>query len=424
MAKPAQKSAKAKSMAHPVSPLAPKSHPKLPPLAGVRLATVAAGVRYAQRTDVMLALLAPGTQVAGVFTTSKTASAPVLWCQKNLKGGSARCLVVNSGNANAFTGKAGFDGVTEIANSAAAIVGCRPSEVFMASTGVIGEPLPTSKITAVLQTLVEQGAAGNWRAAADAIMTTDTYPKAATTTAMIDGVKVNINGIAKGSGMIAPDMATMLSFVFTDASLPAEVLQECLRAGVSPSFNSITVDSDTSTSDTLMLFATAKGARHAPVLKAADKRLTGFRRALDALLLDLALQVVKDGEGAQKLIRVDVAGAESDAAAKRIALSIANSPLVKTAIAGNDANWGRIVMAVGKAGEKADRDSLKISIGGQVLAEKGMRAAKYNEAAATKAVSGRQVEIAVDLGLGKGTARVWTCDLTHGYIDINGSYRS
>jgi glutamate N-acetyltransferase/amino-acid N-acetyltransferase len=294
----------------------------------------------------------------------------------------------------------------------------------MASTGVIGEPLPTAKITAVLSGLVEQGAAGNWKAAADAIMTTDTYPKAATTTANIDGVKVTINGIAKGSGMIAPDMATMLSFVFTDANLPASVLQECLSAGVGPSFNAITVDSDTSTSDTLMLFATGKGARHAAIAKASDKKLVDFRRKLDALLLDLALQVVRDGEGAEKLIRIDVTGAENDAAAKRIALTIANSPLVKTAIAGNDANWGRIVMAVGKAGEKADRDRLKISIGGHALAEKGMRATKYNEAAATKAVSGRDVEIAVDLGIGKGAARVWTCDLTHGYIDINGSYRS
>ncbi|MBV9548546.1 MAG: bifunctional glutamate N-acetyltransferase/amino-acid acetyltransferase ArgJ [Alphaproteobacteria bacterium] len=427
MATAAKKSAKAEPVpksGHRLSPLAPKTQPKLPPLAGVRLATVAAGIRYQQRTDVMLALLAPGTQVAGVFTTSKTASAPVQWCQRNLKQGSARCLVVNSGNANAFTGKVGLDGVSEIAQSASAIVGCKPSEVFMASTGVIGEPLPATKITAVLQGLVEQGAAGNWNAAADAIMTTDTYSKAATTTATIDGVKVTINGIAKGSGMIAPDMATMLSFVFTDASLPASVLQECLSAGVGPSFNSITVDSDTSTSDTLMLFATGKGAKHAPIAKASDKKLVDFRRKLDALLLDLALQVVKDGEGAKKLIRIDVTGAESDGAAKRIALAIANSPLVKTAIAGNDANWGRIVMAVGKAGEKADRDQLKISIGGQILAEKGARAAKYNEAAATKAVSGREVEIAVDLGLGKGAARVWTCDLTHGYIDINGSYRS
>jgi len=409
---------------HAVSPLAPKAFPKLPPLAGVRLATAAAGVRYQQRTDVLLALLAPGTQVAGVFTTSKTASAPVLWCRDKLKGGEARVLVVNSGNANAFTGKAGQEGVAQIAEEAAAVARCRGSEVFMASTGVIGEPLPTQKITKVLAGLAAQGAAGNWRAAADAIMTTDTYPKAATATATIDGVKVNINGIAKGSGMIAPDMATMLSFVFTDANLPAGVLQECLSAGVGPSFNSITVDSDTSTSDTLLLFATGKGGKHTAIAKASDKKLTDFRRALDRVLLDLALQVVKDGEGAQKLIRIDVGGAQSDAAAKKIALSIANSPLVKTAIAGGDANWGRIVMAVGKSGEAADRDRLTISFGGHVVAEKGMRAGKYNEATATKAVAGREVAIGVDLGLGKGASRVWTCDLTHGYIDINGSYRS
>jgi len=421
MAKSAKGTPKA---AHPVSPLAPKAFPKLPPLAGVRLSTVAAGVRYQQRTDVLLALLAPGTQVAGIFTTSKTASAPVLWCRDKLKGREARVLVVNSGNANAFTGRAGQEGVKEIANEAATVARCRPEEVFMASTGVIGEPLPIQKITKVLSTLVSQGAAGNWRAAADAIMTTDTYPKAATATAMIDGVKVTINGIAKGSGMIAPDMATMLSFVFTDASLPASVLQECLNAGVGPSFNSITVDSDTSTSDTLMLFATGKGGKHPAIAKASDKKMTEFRRALDAVLLDLALQVVRDGEGAQKLIRIDVTGAQSDTAAKRIGLSIANSPLVKTAVAGNDANWGRIVMAVGKAGEAADRDKLKISFGGHVVAEKGMRAAKYNEATATKAVSGREVQIAVDLGIGNGQARIWTCDLTHGYIDINGSYRS
>ncbi|MEY4708406.1 MAG: bifunctional glutamate N-acetyltransferase/amino-acid acetyltransferase ArgJ [Pseudomonadota bacterium] len=422
--KVAGKVAGAKAAGPAISPLAPKSFPKLPPLAGVRLGTAAAGVRYQQRTDVLLALLAPGTQVAGVFTKSRTASAPVLWCQEKLKGGVARVLVVNSGNANAFTGKAGLEGVREIANEAAAVAGCRPQEVFMASTGVIGEPLPTAKITRVLSDVARETAAGNWRAAADAIMTTDTFPKAATATANIDGVKVTINGIAKGSGMIAPDMATMLSFVFTDANLPAGVLQECLSAGVGPSFNAITVDSDTSTSDTLMLFATGKGAKHAAITRASDKKLLDFRRQLDALLLDLALQVVKDGEGAQKLIRIDVTGAENDKAAKRIALSIANSPLVKTAVAGNDANWGRVVMAVGKAGEKADRDRLKISFGGHVVAERGMRAAKYNEAIATKAVSGRDVEIAVDLGIGKGAARVWTCDLTHGYIDINGSYRS
>jgi glutamate N-acetyltransferase/amino-acid N-acetyltransferase len=406
-----------------VSPLAPARFARLPKLAGVRLATAAAGVRYKQRTDVLLVLMEPGTQAAGVFTTSKTASAPVLWCRKQLGQGAARCLVVNSGNANAFTGRAGFQGVKDIAAAAARLVGCKQAEVFMASTGVIGEPLPAEKITAVLAGLAEESRADNWRAAADAIMTTDTYPKLATRKAKIGGVTVTLNGIAKGSGMIAPDMATMLSFVFTDATLPARVLQDCLAAGVGPSFNVITVDSDTSTSDTLMLFATGK-AQNPNIARAADPRLADFRKSLDALLLDLALQVVKDGEGAQKLIRIDVTGAENDAAAKRIALSIANSPLVKTAVAGNDANWGRIVMAVGKAGEKADRDRLKISFGGHVVAEKGMRAAKYKEAVATRAVSGREVRIAADLGLGKGKARVWTCDLTHGYIDINGSYRS
>jgi glutamate N-acetyltransferase/amino-acid N-acetyltransferase len=311
-----------------------------------------------------------------------------------------------------------------IAESAAAVVGCRPVEVFMASTGVIGEPLPANRIAKLLGSLAQAGSAAGWRAAAEAIMTTDTYPKLATASALIDGKRVTINGIAKGSGMIAPDMATMLSFVFTDANLPGPLLQELLAAAVKPSFNAITVDSDTSTSDTLLLFATGKGAQHTAVAKAADKRLNEFRRKLDAVMLDLALQVVRDGEGAQKLIRIDVTGAESDEAAKRIAMSVANSPLVKTAIAGEDANWGRIVMAVGKSGEAADRDKLKIAFGNQIVAERGERAPSYNETAATKAVKGREVEIAIDIGLGKGKARVWTCDLTHGYIDINASYRS
>jgi glutamate N-acetyltransferase/amino-acid N-acetyltransferase len=425
MAAKASKPAKLAAKPGPaVSPLAPKIPAGLPPLAGIRLATGQAGIRYKDRTDVLVAVMAPGTQVAGVFTKSKTFSAPVDWCRTNAKAGSARVLVVNSGNANAFTGQGGLDAARQVAESAAAVVGCRPQEVFLASTGVIGEPLPANKITRVLADLVQAGAAGGWRGAAEAIMTTDTYPKLATVSAEIDGHKVTINGIAKGSGMIAPDMATMLAFVFTNANLPAPVLQELLSSGVQNSFNAITVDSDTSTSDTLLLFATGKGAHHPTITKATDKRLNDFRAKLDALLLDLALQVVRDGEGAQKLIRVDVSGAESDAAAKRIALSIANSPLVKTAIAGGDANWGRVVMAVGKSGEAADRDKLKISFGHQVVAEKGERARKYNEDAATKAVSGRNVEIAVDLGLGKGAARVWTCDLTHGYIDINGSYRS
>jgi len=425
---PAKAQTAAKAAGHavspPVSPLAPARFATLPPLAGVRLATGEAGVKYKNRTDVLLAVLAPGTQAAGVFTRSKTASAPVDWCRSQLRHGSARALVVNSGNANAFTGQAGLAGARAVAEAAAATVGCKASEVFLASTGVIGEPLPAEKITRILGKVAEETSASGWRAAAEAIMTTDTYPKLASASAMIDGTKVTINGIAKGSGMIAPDMATMLAFVFTDAALPAAVLQECLTAGTGPSFNAITVDSDTSTSDTLLLFATGKGARHAAITKASDKKLTDFRRKLDGLLLELALAVVKDGEGAQKLIQVDVSGADSNDAAKRIALSIANSPLVKTAIAGNDANWGRVVMAVGKAGEAADRDKLKISFGGHVVAEKGQRATKYDEKIATKAVSGRDVQIAVELGIGKGIARVWTCDLTHGYIDINGSYRS
>jgi glutamate N-acetyltransferase/amino-acid N-acetyltransferase len=407
-----------------ISPLAPKSFAKLPPLAGVRLATGEAGVRYQGRTDVLLVTLAPGTQVAGVFTKSKTASAPVDWCKAQMKAGTARALVVNSGNANAFTGKAGLEGARAVAQAAAATLDCRAQEVMLASTGVIGEPLAAERITRILGDLAQKGDASGWRAAAEAIMTTDTFPKTATASAEIDGKRVTINGIAKGSGMIAPDMATMLSFVFTDANLPAGVLQELLSSGTKNSFNAITVDSDTSTSDTLLLFATGKGGKHPAITKANDRSLTDFRKKLDGLLLDLALQIVKDGEGAQKLIQIDVTGAENDDAAKRIGLTIANSPLVKTAIAGSDANWGRIVMAVGKAGEKADRDRLKISFGGHVVAEHGARAKGYDEPTATRAVSGHHVEIAVDLGLGKGKSRVWTCDLTHGYIDINGSYRS
>lgn len=408
----------------PVSPNAPKIFAKLPPLAGVSLASGAAGVHYKGRTDVMMAVFAPGTQVAGVFTKSKAPSAPVDWCKASLPEGTARALVVNSGNANAFTGKAGFEAAESVARSAAAIVGCKPAEVFMASTGVIGEPLPADRIIAVLDTLASAAAPDAWRAAAEAIMTTDTFPKMATVTARIDDKTVTINGMAKGAGMIAPDMATMLSFVVTDATLPAGVLQALLSEGVKDSFNAITVDSDTSTSDTLLLFATGKGAAHAPVTTAADPALADFRAKLQVLLLDLALQVVKDGEGAGKFIRIDVTGAESDAAARKIAFSIANSPLVKTAVAGNDANWGRVVMAVGKSGEMADRDKLSIRFGNIWVAKDGARAPDYDEEAATKAVCGLEVEIGADIGLGQGKSTVWTCDFTHAYIDINGSYRS
>jgi glutamate N-acetyltransferase/amino-acid N-acetyltransferase len=417
-------SSQSSSAIHSKSPLAPRTTVNLPPLAGVRLATGRAGIKYRDRTDVLMMVLAPGTQVAGVFTQSATASAPVEWCRKQLAGGTARVLVVNSGNANAFTGKAGQDGVREVAESAAGVIGCRAQEVFMASTGVIGEPLPYQKINRILGQLADSGAAGGWRAAAEAIMTTDTYPKLASITTYIDGHRVTINGIAKGSGMIAPDMATMLAFVFTDANLPAAVLQPLLTEGAERSFNCITVDSDTSTSDTLLLFATGRGSSHPAITRPTDKRLDQFKEKLNAVLLDLALQVVKDGEGATKLIQVDVLGAQTNESAKKIALAIANSPLVKTAIAGSDANWGRIVMAVGKAGEPADRDKLKIMFGDHVVAEKGERAAGYNEELATQAVSGSEVLISVDLGLAKGKARVWTCDLTEGYIRINGSYRS
>lgn len=416
---PAQTAAKP-----PVSPNAPKSFAKLPPLAGVSLASGAAGVHYKGRTDVMMAVFAPGTQVAGVFTKSKAPSAPVDWCKASLPEGTARALVVNSGNANAFTGKAGFKAAESVARLAAVTVGCKPTEVFMASTGVIGEPLPADRIIAVLDTLASQAAPDSWRAAAEAIMTTDTFPKMATATARIGDATVTINGMAKGAGMIAPDMATMLSFVVTDATLPAGVLQSLLSEGVKDTFNSITVDSDTSTSDTLLLFATGKGAAHVPVHTASDPVLADFREKLQALLLDLALQVVKDGEGAGKFIRIDVTGAENDAAAKKIAFAIANSPLVKTAVAGNDANWGRVVMAVGKSGEMADRDKLSIRFGDIWVAKEGARAPDYDEDAATKAVSGLEVVIGADIRLGQGKATVWTCDFTHAYIDINGSYRS
>lgn len=420
--KPAEAAAHKASLK--VSPLAPKSFPVLPPLAGVRLGTGAAGVRYKDRTDVLFAMFAPGTQVGGVFTKSKTASAPVEWCRQNLKAGSARALVVNSGNANAFTGKAGTEGTRAVALSAAGIAGCRAKEVFIASTGVIGEPLPAEKITRVLGSIAQDAAMTGWRAAAEAIMTTDTFPKVGTASAMIDDHRVTLNGIAKGSGMIAPDMATMLAFVFTDAKLPAAVLQDLIANGTKSSFNAITVDSDTSTSDTLLFFATGKGANHPAITKASDKRLVEFRQKLDELLLNLALQVVRDGEGASKLICIDVSGAVNDQSARRVAMAIANSPLVKTAIGGGDANWGRVVMAIGKAGEPADRDRLRISFGGHAVAQQGLRSPGYDEATATKAVSGREVKVAVDLGIGKGAARVWTCDLTEGYIRINGAYRS
>jgi glutamate N-acetyltransferase / amino-acid N-acetyltransferase len=406
------------------SPFAPETFASLPALAGVRLAAAEAGIRYKNRKDVLLVLLPEGTQAAGVLTRSKTSSAPVEWCRRQLAHGRARALVVNSGNANAFTGLKGWETVETTAALAARAGGCRPEEVFLASTGVIGEPIPPGKFEGVMDRLAAEAAEDGFAEAAATIMTTDTFPKLASRVTEVGGVAVTLNGIAKGSGMIAPDMATMLAFIFTDANVATPALQALLSRHVETTFNAITVDSDTSTSDTLLAFATGK-AGGARIESADDPALGRFSEALCDLMRDLALQIVKDGEGITKLITVHVEGAETDAAAKRIALSIANSPLVKTAVAGEDANWGRVVMAVGKAGEAADRDRLSIWFGDLLLAKNGERSTDYSEAAASAYMKGREIVIRADAGVGgPGRATVWGCDLTHGYIDINGSYRS
>ena len=405
------------------SPLAPKIFATLAPLAGVRLAATNCGIRYTGRPDVLLVELAEGTQVAGVFTRSLTASAPVEWCRRAIKNGAARALVVNAGNSNAFTGKAGDASVWRCMESVAKIVGCPVEETSMASTGVIGELLPDAKITQALPALYASLRADAWHEAAQAIMTTDTFPKAAMRKTHIARVEVTLQGIAKGSGMIAPDMATMLAFIFTDARITAPALQAMLNSANARSFNAITVDSDTSTSDTALLFATGK-ANHPLCTNADAPELQPFREALESLMTELAQMIVRDGEGATKFVTVTVTGAADDAAAKRIALSIGNSPLVKTAIAGEDANWGRIVMAVGKAGERADRDGLAIRIGGIAVAEQGAAVVGYDETPVVLHMKGQDILIEVDVGIAKGKATIWTCDLTHGYIDINGSYRS
>ena len=413
-------------MSDTVSPLAPKSVPAMPAIEGVRFATAQAGIKYKNRTDVFLAAFDEGTEVAGVFTRSKCPSAPVEWCREALKGGKARALLVNSGNANAFTGMKGRETVRLSAEHAARALGVPAGEIFLASTGVIGEPLDPSKFSAVLDDTAVRLGPGPWIDAARAIMTTDTFPKVATRTVDLGGIAVTLNGIAKGAGMIAPDMATMLSFIFTDAPIAAAPLQAMLSAGVEGSFNAITVDSDTSTSDTLVVFATGKAAgRGAPRIETiGDPRAAAFAAALADLLTELAHLVVKDGEGARKFVEVTVTGAVDDASAKRIALSIANSPLVKTAIAGEDANWGRIVMAVGKAGEPADRDRLSIWFGDIRVAVEGARDPAYSEAATSAAMREDHIRIRTDIGLGAGRATVWTCDLTKEYVAINGDYRS
>jgi glutamate N-acetyltransferase/amino-acid N-acetyltransferase len=398
----------------------------MPEVAGVRLATAAAGIRYRGRTDVLLALLDKDTTVAGVLTRSRCPSAPVEWCRAHLSSGRARALVVNSGNANAFTGKSGRQAARFTADLAAKAAGCRPRDVFLASTGVIGEPLKASAFDGVMNELVAQANPLAWMDAARAIMTTDTFPKVATAAATLGDTVVTINGIAKGAGMIAPDMGTMLAFVFTDAPIAAPALQAMLRHHVVDTFNAVTIDGDTSTSDTLLLFATgAAAARSAPrIARPGDRKAAPFRAALGRVLADLAEQVARDGEGARKLVEVIVDGAVTKTSARRIALSIANSPLVKTAFAGEDANWGRVVMAVGKAGEPADRDRLSIWFGGIRVAHRGARDPRYDEAAVSAVMKKPEITLTVDLGLGRGRDRVLTCDLTKEYVAINGDYRS
>jgi glutamate N-acetyltransferase / amino-acid N-acetyltransferase len=408
------------------SPFAPARLPDVPVIPGVRMAACQAGIRYANRTDLMMVVLEPGTTVAGVLTKSKTCSAPVLWCRANLAKGSGRALVVNSGNANAFTGKKGAEATRMTAEAAAAAIGCAPDEVYVSSTGVIGEPLDAGKFAHLLAGLAKAAAPDNWQDAAKAIMTTDTFPKLATRTVKLGGTDVVINGFAKGAGMIAPDLATMLVYIFTDAAVDQPVLQAMLAKGADTTFNCITIDSDTSTSDTVLVFATgAAKTRGAPVVTSASSAEgKAFGAALHDLMHELALWVVKDGEGLTKLIEIEVTGAESDAAARRIGFSIANSPLVKTAVAGGDPNWGRVVMAVGKAGEAADRDKLSIIYGDMQVAKNGERASTYDEKTVAAYMQGREIAMRVDLGIGSGRAKVWTCDLTHDYISINADYRS
>ena len=408
-----------------LSPFAPENFPKLPPIDGFDMATAEAGVKYKGRTDLWVLRAQAGSQVAGVFTQNLCPGAPVDWSRKALavETDGPRIIVVNSGTANVFGGQKSRDAVVETANGVAAHFDCDAQSVLLASTGVIGEPLDASKVVAKFSEIKSNLNPEGWEAAAQAIMTTDTYPKGASANAVIDGVSVRINGIAKGSGMIAPDMATMLSYVATDANIAKDVLQSLLSELTQTSFNAITVDSDTSTSDTLLLIASG-AAQHDTIANIDDPRLADFKTALDSVLFDLAMQIIKDGEGITKFVTIEVSGAVSDISAKRVGMSIANSPLVKTAIAGEDANWGRIVMAVGKAGEPAERDKLSIWMGPHLLAQKGQRQESYTEQDGSDYMKNSDIVIKVDLGLGEGHSTVYTCDLTHGYIEINADYRS
>ena len=405
-----------------VSPLAPAAFPAMPDIAGVTLSTAASGMKYTGRDDMLLMQLSGSGSIAAVFTKSDTAAAPVDWCRRQLGAGSgARAILVNAGNANAFTGDGGMAAVTTCCEGVATKLGCAPGEVLMASTGVIGEPLDSAVLAAHFDSLANGSA--DWQAAAQAILTTDTFAKGASTTAAIGGTDVQIAGIAKGSGMIAPNMATMLAFIATDAALPQPVLAALLADATDRSFNAITVDSDTSTNDSVYLMASGAAGNDA-VAGADDPALDDFRGALDQVMQDLARQIVRDGEGATKFITIAVTGAADDTVAHGIGMSIANSPLVKTAVAGEDANWGRIVMAVGKSGAGIDQSKLDISMGGVLIATAGTRVVDYDESPVALHMKGEEIDIAVKVGNGTGTARIWTCDLTHGYISINADYRS
>ena len=412
-------------MKHKRSPLAPKKPAVLKPVRGVQLATLATGLRYVGRDDLLLVTMPRGTSVAGVFTQSSAAAAPVGWCRLLLKDKKARALLVNAGNANAATGKAGLALLEESVRAVALETGCNPAEVFIASTGIIGRPLPKKALANFVPAIAKKlkPDAANWAKAARAIMTTDTFAKMVSRKVSIGGKNVTLSAFGKGSGMIAPNMATLLAFVFTDAAVDAKALQAMMDVSADKSFNSITVDGDTSTNDTLLVFATG-GAGNEKIIRSDSKYGRVFAKALEEVLIELALLVVRDGEGAQKLVTIDVTGAVNDKAARVHALTIANSPLVKTAIAGEDANWGRLLMAAGRSGEKLNLKKFKVAIGGFTICKNGGQIKNYDETPVAKHMKGRDIHIALDVGMGKGKARVWTCDLTHGYIDINGSYRS
>ncbi len=405
------------------SPLAPKNFPDMQPISGVNMATGRTGIKYVGRDDLAIWILESGTNAIGLFTQSALPAAPIIVSKDHIETASPRALVVNSGNANAFTGLQGVMDCQSIATATAKAIGCKPDQVLLASTGVIGESLPVQRIVERIPELLNNIKPDAWREVAEAILTTDTFAKGASTCATIDGQPVTLCGVTKGSGMIAPNMATMLAFCFTDAHIPQINLHEMLLASAERTFHAITVDSDTSTSDMLLLFATGK-ANNSPPHSSDDPRFTGFREALDDLLKDLAIQIVRDGEGATKLIEVRISGAKCDRSARKIADSIANSPLVKTAIAGGDANWGRIIMALGKSGEDMQAESLLIWIGGELVVRDGKRSECYDESRITQHLEGDEILIEVDLQIGKGNYTIWTCDLTHGYISINADYRS